>query len=137
MFTTEVHAALVRHVATETITTRSVADAWHRWFDDERFDPDRPVLWDCRGHFIQASLSDLRHLDELTIATRQERRSEGARTAVLVSYSVAQAAVQQVPESGGFVARIEVFTDEAKAYRWLGLEPPAPDGPADAGLEGG
>lgn len=123
MFTTEIDSrGLVRHVAVDTITVKSVAEAWHGWFDDPRFDPELPVLWDCRGRFIQASLNDLRHLDELTVATRPERRAAGGRSAVLVSFAVAQAAVQQVPQSGEFTARIEVFTDEAKAYQWLGVD---------------
>lgn len=122
MFSTAVDpAGLVRHVAIGPITANSAAATWHRWLDDPRFDPALPVLWDCRGQFIHASLAELRRLGELTIATRSERRSLGSRTAILVAHALTRAVVQEIPDAAEYAARIEVFTDEDAAYRWLGV----------------
>lgn len=126
MFATEVDPGrLVRQVAIGPITANSVAAAWHRWLDDAAFDPPLPVLWDCRGQFIHASLPDLLRLDELTTACHEERREADGRTAVLVDYSMTQVIVQEIREAADCAARIEVFTDAHAAYHWLGVDCPA------------
>ena len=135
MFQTRVvDGLLVVHRAITAITIDSVLQATRRWFEDHRFDPALPVLWDCRNQFIHASLADLatihEHLDGYRSLNLHRRR--GSRSAVLVSNLTSAAALSVLEDNHHLMPDIRVFHDADEAHGWLGVPSPPLD-PADSG----
>ena len=120
-----VDGLLVMHKAIARITIESVLQATGRWFDDHRFDPSLPVLWDCRDQFIEVSLADLATIHDHLAGYRSRRRhrERDSRSAVLVSNMTSAAALSMLEDNHHLMPDIRIFNDPGEAHTWLGVSP--------------
>lgn len=120
--TTILPGTLVRHTAVDEVGLGDISRAHLTWFEDRRFEPQVPVLWDVRGQFLNLSLMDLAELHRYTTVNTKWRRSPGSRSALLVSYTVLQRVLEEtVVNNTQFIASFRVFTEESEALAWLGV----------------
>jgi hypothetical protein len=123
MFETKIlPGILTRHTAVGEIGLTAISRAHVGWFEDPNFNPDTPVLWDCRNQFLNISLVELADLHKYTLVNTDSRRSPGSRSAILVSYEISKSALEAtIVKNTHVIATFKAFTEESEALDWLGL----------------
>lgn len=117
MFQTVVDQVLVTQRAVGPITLDSIAAAIRTWFDDPRFDPAVPVLWDIRGQIIRISRPDPQEVAQLR--QTPEALRAGFRSAILVNDPQGDLAARRLIDSSPWKIEWAVFHTHTEALMWL------------------
>ncbi len=89
------------------------------WYQHPQFTPEKPVLWDLRGAFLDFSLAELLTQHRSSI-DRVNRDRPGGKTAWLVSSSIARVIIHEVITNVFWAADWRVFDNTPDSARaWL------------------